>query len=317
MKEIKNFFTRKNAIIIFAVILSVVVAIFSAILVIHKFSSHKGDKENGSYESVVESEVTDTSESENQSIEQNPETVTSQPSVSTNQVQSQKPLSPEEIAMREEIAKVSDTAIEFPYTRQIVFDGVTYNAVYSGLVETRQLANKYRALYRTETLYEFEFDLSTGKLMGARLPALYMSEKPENAISSSKAETIARNFYDELDLTYGYSYQLCREGFGGYTIRYAAPDYMGYSTDDCVVIVVNYNGKITTLQISDFHYDDLGLNISDAKIQAKMQDPIYQTEEGPTASLSCSKGQIYVDIRPVKEEITEIPAYSIEEFLED
>lgn len=312
MKEIKNFFTRKNAIIIFAVILSVVVAIFSAILVIHKFSLHKGDKENGSYESVIESEVTDTSESENQSIEQNPETVTSQPSASTNQVQSQKPLSPEEIAMREEIAKVSDTTIEFPYTRQIEFNGIKYNAVYEKLKNSPRL-DVYRIVYKTESCDTFEYDLLTGKLYDVEIESL-SNVVAENKISKEKAQTIAQNYYNNAGFN-GYTFDECMDRDYGYAIRFVAPKYKGYKTDDCIVIRVNNMGDIWYITIPDFHYDNLDYNIDHAKVQEKMQLPLHQGDKPTTARLVCVKGKVYFLISPVNS--NNIPYYAIEEFLED
>ncbi len=321
MKNIKAFFTRKNIIIISAVILSVAVAGFSAMALTdnlpifggeEKYTSkivYPGTPEPESDESVV-------SEQQNENVIQNTETVTSQPSVSTNQVQSQKPLFPEEIAMREEIAKVSDTTIEFPYTRQIEFDGVTYSAVYNRLVESEKLANTYRAEYTTDNFDRFEYDLSTGKLMKAFLVSLVIGEKPIKTISVSEAEMIAKKFYNELNIS-GYTFEYCKENSDDYLVRYATPYYDGYPTDDCIIMTITNDGKIKSLRISDFHYDNLNLNISDEKVQAKMQDPIYQTGEEPWAVLSCSKGKICLEIWPVKDGVTAVPIYPIEDFLED
>ena len=204
-------------------------------------------------------------------------------------------LSADDISLKKSISAVSDTKVDFRVNKQVELLGNTYQPTFSKLGDYDS-NTQGSIIYKDNANNEFRFELATGRMVAFYLPSETIFEKSDSSITAYQAEKIAKDYYGN---NYnGYTFSECKEESGGYTFYYNRY-YLGYKTDDSVIIRVGFNGKINRLITSTNSYDNINIKISENKVAAEKQKIIekYKNAEIQECRLKNYKNKVYMEIQ--------------------
>lgn len=295
--KFKDFFTKRK------ILLSSVTIILIAALGISVWAVSDNFRERDSEPIFDEVQVTDNEGISGEKIAEGftddiTENSKNAEAVNTSEIQKTEidsNLSADDISLKKSISAVSDTKVDFRVNKQVELFGNTYKPTFSKLGDYD--SNTHGSIiYKDNANNEFRFDLATGRLSAFYLLSETAFNKSDSSITASQAEKVAKDYYGN---NYnGYTFSECKEESGGYTFYYNKY-YLGYKTDDSVIIRVGFNGKINRLITSANSYGNLNIKISDNKVEDEKQKITekYKNVEIQECRLKNYKNKVYMEIQ--------------------
>ncbi len=178
-------------------------------------------------------------------------------------------LSPQDESVKTEIAKYSDTTIDFRFNKQEKIEERNYNLTFSkiGCITSDDMTSN--VTYKSDTGDEVSYDLETGNITMAYFHSLE-TEKTKDSIDLFKAEDIAYEFASKNCDIEKYVLEEKEERDNGYMISYFK-QICGYRTNDRVRVLVGFDGSIvwTTIRLYAIDEQDVSVDENWFKTQIK------------------------------------------------
>lgn len=172
----------------------------------------------------------------------------------------------EDKAVKTQIAKYSDTKIDFRKNMQEKLQDKTYDISF---VELNDDTNPDKVVYANDLGDEFEYDIETGKLYYATVGSNIV-EKTTDSIDIKTANKIALGFFPK-DCNINEYKNYSREKEDGYYFCYTR--HIGqYMTTDAFSITIGFDGSVVHFKDSTDEFDGIDINFDDDFIDAKVQE---------------------------------------------
>ena len=152
-------------------------------------------------------------------------------------------LTTEDRAVKAEIAKYSDTKVDFRSKRVEKIGDITYDLTFSKMGSTTVDSVSTDITYVTDAGDEFCYDLATGRLIIVDLKSQQV-RKASKKIDVTSAKAIADAYAAEVCEIDKYFLSEEEERENGYMFTYNK-NVFGYATNDRVRVMVGFDGNIT------------------------------------------------------------------------
>lgn len=200
------------------------------------------------------------------------------------------PLTEEDKALQAEIAKYSDTKVDFRYNKQEKVQDKIFDISFS---EFNSFSKPRRAIYKNDLDDEFEYDIATGKLIHMTLNS-NITKKTNDSIDIDSAQKLALTFFPKVRNIDDYERYICVETSSGYAFWYRK-NIGKYAIDDEFRIEIGFDGAV--IYISDLTEVFAGKSLDfdekflDSKIEAfaKENDAVNIDYEHATITLRDGK----------------------------
>lgn len=179
-------------------------------------------------------------------------------------------LSAEDKAVKTEIAKYSDTEVDFRKNMQTKILDETYETSFVGLNEY----NTQKVVYTNEDGDEFEFDIETGKLCEAVISSNRVS-KSEDSIDIDAAYKIALELLPEdvnIDEYTQYAYCQTSKGYFFWYIRY----FGKYRSTDSFSATIGFDGSVVDLSDSTHIFNGKDIDFDEKYITEKIDEAVKE-----------------------------------------
>ncbi len=193
-------------------------------------------------------------------------------------------LSAEDKALKAEIAKISDTKVDFRANKNQKFIDKEYKLKYAGLgarIGGTLLENteSSRITYALDNENYFVYDVNSGNLVTASIKSNAMN-KTDGSITESQAENVAKKYltgnFNAEEYTLDSIY--CNEQFG-YFIYYSK-HICGYKTSDGITFRVDFDGNIFFINVSTGMFDEFDIeSIDETKLLEALEAKIGKDME--------------------------------------
>ncbi|MBQ8204074.1 MAG: hypothetical protein IJZ75_07335 [Clostridia bacterium] len=207
-------------------------------------------------------------------------------------------LSAEDKALKAEIAKISDTKIDFRAQRQDKIGAKTYTSTYKELVDGKYPRIIYESKLENGKNAIFEYSVNSGNLTMAFTPTRV--SKTENSITLEEAQKIATNIAKQYCDTSVYKLSKAKESYMFYEFAFAR--YIsGYETAEGVYINIDFNGDLYLLTIGTNIFEDKDFTVDEAKLTAALEKylaeatPDYTSYEIERQRISVSNGKPVIE----------------------
>ena len=201
-------------------------------------------------------------------------------------------LTAEDKALKAEIAKISDTKVDFRVKRQETIGNKTYNMSYKELSKN---AIMYSLPLDNGNEAEFTYYLKSGKLFQVIAPTDGY-RKTEQSITLDEARKIAVNIAKQYCDTTVYQITTEEERMQFYEFIFSKK-ISGYNTADGIRLNLDFNGDIYILQVCTDIFKDENFVIDEATLVSKLETEInteFPDKEGYTVDeqrISASEGK--------------------------
>lgn len=178
-------------------------------------------------------------------------------------------LSAEDKAVKTEISKHIDTAVDFRYNKQEVLQDKTFDITFSELNAT---TNADKVIYKNNLGDEFKYDINTGELAVVKIDSA-VTEKTNNSIDISTAYEIARTYVSKECNIDEYTvdvYEESEEGYVFWYVRYIG----GYATSDAFRIKIGFDGSIVYFNNTTNTFAGKNLGFSKDFIDEKINETL-------------------------------------------
>ncbi len=178
-------------------------------------------------------------------------------------------LSAEDKAVKTEISKHIDTAVDFRYNKQEVLQDKTFDITFSELNAT---TNADKVIYKNNLGDEFKYDINTGELAVVKIDSA-VTEKTNNSIDISTAYEIARTYVSKECNIDEYTvdvYEESEEGYVFWYVRYIG----GYATSDAFRIKIGFDGSIVYFNNTTSTFAGKNLGFSKDFIDKKINETL-------------------------------------------
>ncbi len=224
----------------------------------------------------------------------NEEPTESQEADSTAKIETEEfdTLSAEDKALKAEIAKISDTKVDFRTKKQDKIGNKTYNMSYKELSKN---AIMYSLPLDNGNEAEFTYYLKSGKLFQVIAPTDGY-RKTEQSITLDEARKIAVNIAKQYCDTTVYQITTEEERMQFYEFIFSKK-ISGYNTADGIRLNLDFNGDIYILQVCTDIFKDENFVIDEATLVSKLENEInteFPDREGYTVDeqrISVSEGK--------------------------
>ncbi len=203
-------------------------------------------------------------------------------------------LSTEDKAVKTEIAKYSDTEVDFRKNMQTKILDETYETSFVGLNEY----NTQKVVYTNENGDEFEYDVETGKLCEAVISSNRVS-KSEDSIDIDTAHKIALKLLPEdvnIDEYTQYAYRQTSKGYFFWYIRY----FGKYRSTDSFSATIGFDGSVVDLSDSTHEFSDKNINFDEEYITLKIDEFVKENGADSVdfdhATVLMSNGKVCVSV---------------------
>lgn len=203
-------------------------------------------------------------------------------------------LSEEDKAVKTEIAKYSDTEVDFRKNMQTKILDETYETSFVGLNEY----NTQKVVYTNENGDEFEYDVETGKLCEAVISSNRVS-KSEDSIDIDTAHKIALKLLPEdvnIDEYTQYAYRQTSKGYFFWYIRY----FGKYRSTDSFSATIGFDGSVVDLSDSTHEFSDKNINFDEEYITLKIDEFVKENGADSVdfdhATVLMSNGKVCVSV---------------------
>ncbi|MBQ8203559.1 MAG: hypothetical protein IJZ75_04700 [Clostridia bacterium] len=200
----------------------------------------------------------------------------SEETVSADDSSSAELLSAEDKALKAEIAKISDTKVDFRANKKQNFCGKNYDLKFldmganlTGTSVESTLNNQIT--YVADDKNRFIYDVKTGGLKTVIIES-YARYKDSNSITEEKALQIAEDYINKNYNHSGYALDsvLCNEQMG-YIMTYSK-HICGYATEDSIGFTIDFAGNICFMNIATGMFDDFEIeSINEAAMLDKLK----------------------------------------------
>ena len=181
-------------------------------------------------------------------------------------------LTVEDKALQTQIAKYSNTKVDFRYNKQQKIQDETYDISF---IKLNDETNPDKVVYANEHDDEFEYDIKTGKLYYATIGSNIV-EKTTDSIDIKTANKIALDFFPN-DCNINEYKNYSRENENGYYFCYTR--YIGqYLTTDSFSITIGFDGSVVHFKDSTDEFDGIDISFDDDFIAAKVQEFLNEKE---------------------------------------
>ena len=187
-------------------------------------------------------------------------------------------LSAEDKALKAEIAKISDTKIDFRANKLQLFSGKDYNLKFLGMGAniggvTADSTINTKITYSDAGNNTFVFDLKTGELKTVVIEST-ARYKNSNSITEEKALQIAQDYINKnFNDKYILDSIICNEQIG-YIINFSK-HICGYPTEDSIGFTVDFDGDICFMNAATGVFDKFEIeNIDESKLIEKLEAQI-------------------------------------------
>ena len=183
-------------------------------------------------------------------------------------------LSAEDKALKAEIAKISDTKVDFRVNKIQKLENENYNLTYKEIDPLFTKSEEPKLVYEGKTAngygVTFRYNINNGKLFAATWD-LPEPDEQYAAISAEKAEVIARGYakdFCDLDI-----YSLCYTKEYDNSYAFVFTKYIsGYVTSDQVDVEINKLGEILYLRVNTNVFDNFKIeSINEEAILDKLK----------------------------------------------
>ena len=205
-----------------------------------------------------------------------------------------KNLSVEDQAVKTEIAKYSDTKIDFRKNMQKKILDETYDVSFVKVNEY----NSDKVVYTNDLGDEFEFDVKTGKLCEAVISSNRVS-KNEDSIDIDTAHKIALELLPKdinIDEYTQYAYRETNKGYFFWYQRYIGK----YRTTDSFSATIGFDGSVIDLSDSTHEFSNKNMNFDEEYVTLKIDE--FAKENGADsvdfdhATVLMSNGKVCVSV---------------------
>ena len=190
-------------------------------------------------------------------------------------------LTAEDKALKAEIAKISDTKVDFRANKKQSLFGKNYNLEYKQInpLFNDKGTEKIDYVGKTEEGYDSEFiyNLKDGKLFLASLN-LPKTEKQADSISIEEAEKLARKYASEYCDLNVYSLSYIKERTNEYVFVFTK-FIDGYDTEDQVDVKVDFRGNLVYLRNNTGVFDGMEFTVDETKLIAELESKLNETEQ--------------------------------------
>ena len=203
-------------------------------------------------------------------------------------------LSEEDKAVKLEIAKYSNTKVDFRKNMQTKILDKTYETSFVGINEY----NNQKVVYTNKAGDEFEYNIETGKMCEATIYSNVV-KNTNDSIDIDEAYKIAMKLLpDKVDLDEytQYAYRETNKGYFFWYIRY----FGKYSSTDSFSATIGFDGSIVSLSDSTHIFNGRDIGFDENYITAKIDE--FAKEEGAVnirydyATVLMDRGKLCVDI---------------------
>ena len=203
-------------------------------------------------------------------------------------------LSAEDKAVKTEIAKYSDTKIDFRKNMQKKIQDETYDISFIKVNEY----NSDKVIYENDLGDEFEFDVKTGKLCEAVINSNRVS-KSEDSIDIDTAHKIALKLLPEdvnIDEYTQYAYRQTSKGYFFWYQRYIGK----YRTTDSFSATIGFDGSLVDLSDSTHEFVGKNIDFDEEYITSKIDEYFKNYEkisiDYDNATVMINEGEICVNV---------------------
>lgn len=175
-------------------------------------------------------------------------------------------LTEEDKVVKKEIAKYSDTDIDFRKNMQTKILDRTYETSFVGLNEH----NTQKVVYTNDAGDRFEIDIETGKLCEAVISS-NSEEKSDIDIGIDKAHKIAMKLLsDDVDLNQytQYAYRQTNKGYFFWYVRY----FGKYRSTDSFSATIGFDGSLIDLSDSTHKFAGKNIDFDEDYITSKIEE---------------------------------------------
>lgn len=246
---------KKTLVIIFSIVLCIALA-GVAVALVGEGGIIKKDEPISSGESELDNSAQKTDENTVSTIP--PETET---------------LSAEDKALKAEIAKISDTKVDFRVNKVQKFENESYSLTYKEIDPLFTEKGEEKLIYTGKTAdgydVSFKYNVNNGKIFVAKWD-LPKTEKESASISMSEAENIARKYAAEYCDLNVYSLSYAKERTNEYVFVFTK-FIDGYKTKDQLDVELNFNGDIIFLRNNTNIFGDANICIDEKVLISKLE----------------------------------------------
>ena len=189
------------------------------------------------------------------------------------QVSEEEQLSEKDKELKAEIAKYSDTTVDFRYNKNVTIQGNSYDIVFEQF-STKE--NPKKIIYKNDLGDTFGYDIKTGKLCDITLESNIV-EKTSDSIDIETAQKIALEYFPDDCNVNEYTVTESTEVENGYAIWYTR--YIGkYMTTDAFRTQIGFDGSIIHINDSTDVFDGKNLDFDEDFITAKVEEYVNAHE---------------------------------------
>ena len=187
-------------------------------------------------------------------------------------------LSAEDKALKAEIAKISDTKVDFRANKLQLFSGKDYNLKFLGMGAniggvTADSTINTKITYSDAGNNTFVFDLKTGELKTVVIEST-ARYKNSNSITEEKALQIAQDYINKnFNAKYILDSIICNEQIG-YIITFSK-HICGYPTEDSIGFTIDFDGNICFMNAATGMFDKFKIeSINESVLLEKLKNQV-------------------------------------------
>ena len=203
-------------------------------------------------------------------------------------------LTEEDKVVKKEIAKYSDTKVDFRKNMQEEISGKKHEIEFVGLNEY----NKEKVVYKNDLGDEFEYNIETGKLCEATIKSNVVKET-DKSIDIDSAYKIAMKFLpDGVNLDEYKKDSYCQTG-NGYYFRYVRC-FGKYASADSFSVIISFDGFLVSLNDNTNEFKGKDIDFDEKYITEKIDE--FAKENNAVnirydyATVMVEEGKLCVDI---------------------
>ena len=229
-------------------------------------------------------------------------------------------LSAEDKALKAEIAKISDTKIDFRTQRQDKIGAKTYNATYKALVDGKYPRIIYESKLENGKTAVFEYSVNSGNLTRAYVPT-GINSKSEKSVTFEEAQKMATAIASQYCDTSVYKIAKANEWSMFYEFTFAR-FISGYETSEGIYMLLDFDGNVNIMTVGTNVFENRDFTIDEAKMTAALEKYLNETYKSYTSyeitrqRISVSEGkpimEYYLKINSGTSGTTEIATIPIE-----
>ena len=190
-------------------------------------------------------------------------------------------LSAEDKALKAEIAKISDTKVDFRTQRQDKIGAKTYNATYKELVDGKYPRIIYESKLENGETATFEYSVNSGNLTRAYVPT-GINSKSEKSVTFEEAQKMATAIASQYCDTSVYKIAKANEWSMFYEFTFAR-FISGYETSEGIYMLLDFDGNVNIMTVGTNIFKDKDFTVDETKMTAALEKYLNETYKSYTS----------------------------------